>query len=612
MTLSSYPTAARTGRLLLGMVALMGVYFGIYATVSGANVAYLAWFAHVPMIEKYFAGTWVWQDAIQRYGEHGLFGYNLLLLCNVKYFHLNVFFDIYLNVGVVTGVGLIAARAYSRAEPTVVGGWLKVGLFAPVAFALFSVTQQSSGAMETQVRLGSFFYLLAAYWIDRMLLKPRATAATGAGTLLACFCLILLAVLVFGTLYTFAGFPALMALCLYAMVARLGKQGYAAYILAALILAIVAYIRFYDLKLAPSAGTASVAWIERLSFSIRFLATYLGSATLGRTLWEDGATTSRALMLWNGLFVAAAYLYSLWLFWRTNMHRVTWLPLMMIAYTVGVGVLVLIGRGAMFGWDGGTNYWYAVHVKFALAGCLWIYAHALLQARAAGNTVDLSARLGRGAIISCVTISAACVVGLVLSNYLDWRRAPHVRRYFEAMIPYGLGTLDEMPVDASGQTPFRSSPAETKYALRVFRDHGLTFYRLHRLPVEHREHDLFAQGDATKYARLGPGWYEREGPTRWVSGRAQIQFHPGPDGLITIEGYIPAWLVPNSIVLSADGQEYARQSLGEGAFKANAHVPTGIMLTLNIGFQKHLIPRAVGLSEDQRDLGAIITRITTR
>jgi hypothetical protein len=112
---SSQPTAAWTSRLLLGVVGVLAVYCGIYATVAGANFAYLAWFFHVPMIEKYFAGTWVFVDAIQLYGEHGLLGYNLQL-ANAKFFHLNVFFDIYLNALNVTGIGLVVCCSYHRSK----------------------------------------------------------------------------------------------------------------------------------------------------------------------------------------------------------------------------------------------------------------------------------------------------------------------------------------------------------------------------------------------------------------------------------------------------------------------------------------------------------------
>ena len=594
---------------LAATIVTFALYFWIYVTVSGANVAYCAWFAHVPMIEKFYAGTFTWHDAIQRFGEHGLFGYNLLLLINLKYFQLNVFFDIYLNALIVAAVGALVAAAYFRLEREASRPLVAALLFLPVGLALFSVCQQSSGAMETQVRLGTFFFLLMAFLVEGVLL--RAERKPGAGAMGLGAALVFLSVLVFGTLYTFGGFSGMVILLLYAALFRPVIRPYAAVILAALLLSIFSYIRFYDLKLESTPGPA-MDLMERLGFSIRFLSAYLGSATLGRTLWEDRIANSDALMLWNGVFVSIAYLFSLWLFWRSRMYRVTWLPIIMIAYTVGVGLLILIGRGPMFGWTGGTNYWYAVHVKFALAGCLWIYAHALLQQAKERKLPQSPRSIGRAEARACAAIMIVFVACVAISNYLDWCRAPHVRRYFEAMVPYGLSSLDEMPVDAAGQTPFKASLSETIHSLRVFRKHGLTFYAAHQLPVTAGQHDIILRGAPTDHASMGPGWHEQEGTDRWMSGRAQVFFRSGAEGVLVVEGYLPGSVAPNTISLLIDGKVVHTQPLTEGVFHLVARIPPNSMSPLTLTVAKHIVPRDEGLNGDMRDLGLIITRITTR
>jgi hypothetical protein len=590
---------------LAGLVVAFSGYFAAYAHASGANVAYLAWFAHVPMIEKYFAGSWTWRDAIQTFGEHGLFGYNFLLLANVKYFHLNVFFDIYLNALVVSGVGLVVAMAYHHLESPAPRPGLALIMFTPVAFALFSVSQQSSGAMETQVRIGILSYLVLAYWIDQTLLRDEA--ARGPGRFVVSFVLIVTAVLLFGTLYTFAGFPALFLLCLYAGLTRPQTRTYAAFLVAALSMSIVTYVRFYDLRLDSG---PPMDLVERLSLSTRFVAAHLGSATLGRTLWEDRVVTSEALMLGNGLFVSVAYAYAIWLSCRSRLQRVTWMPVLLIAYSVGTGLLVSLGRGATQGWTGGTNYWYAVHVKLALAGCLWIFAHVLLRSRFLTKGGHGGEPPGVAAL--CAALMITFVACLTVSNVMDWRRAPHVRQFYEAMIPYGLGPLDEMPVDATGQTPFKASRAETEAAMTLFREHGLTFFALPEFENKGREHDLFIRGDVTEFARLGAGWHDSEGAGRWASGKADLRFRSGSKGMVEIHGYLPTMLSPNVITLSADGGEPSSQPLSEGKFKVTGRVPPDSILKLTMTFSKHLVPREAGQGEDQRDLGALIMRISTK
>jgi hypothetical protein len=584
------------------IVCAFAVYFGVYVTIMGANVAWQAWFAHAPMIEKFYAGTWNWHDAVQRFSEHGMFGYNLLLLVNLKYFHLNVFYDIYLNAFTVVSVGLIVAASYYRAEFLSHRSSGIVALFfIPVALSIFSVCQQSSGAMETQVRLGTLFFLYAAFEIDRNLL--RSDVIVGAREMVVGAILISIAVLVFGTLYSFAWIPAIAIHCLYAAFVRPAVRLYALCILIALVASVFGYVWFYDLKLVTPSGTA-LGLLEKLTFGVRFISVYLGSATLGRTLWEDRITNNDSLMLWNGIFVSVAYLFSLWLFWRSRMHRLTWLPILMIAYTVEVGLLVLIGRGQM-GLTWGTSYWYAVHVKFALAGCLWIFAHSLTGGGSCDSIEPLFNRITRLLIRCCMIIM---IGSLAVSNYYDWRRAPNIRRYFEAMIPYGLGPLGDMPIDKNGNTPFIASLSETRYALSVFRTHRLTFYADEKV-IDHYERAVLDHGRPSNGSRLGSGWFGLEGDKRWMSGRCSVEFVSGPQGVVLIEGFLPANLAPNTMTCYADGQEVNRQTIKEGFFSIVAHIPVKRTVLLSLVVSKPIVPNELGFNGDVRQLGAIIINI---
>ena len=54
--------------------------FFIYSTQ--VNVVFLGWFSHIPLAEKYFQHTLQFKDLLSRYGEHGLFGYNLIFIFN--------------------------------------------------------------------------------------------------------------------------------------------------------------------------------------------------------------------------------------------------------------------------------------------------------------------------------------------------------------------------------------------------------------------------------------------------------------------------------------------------------------------------------------------------
>jgi len=599
----------RTVYLISLLLAACSVYFLCYTAVISVDVAFLPWFSHLGVIEKYFNGTLHGADLIQRAAEHGLFGYNLVLLLNLRFFHLNTLFDSYLNAVVVTGVGVMTASVYLKTVPSTPTSRTSVLYFVPIAIALFSISQgSSSGGMETQVRLGTISIFLAIILVDRALAaaKQGRRRISVADTTIAATC-ILGSVLLFGTLYTFAWFPVFAVMCASAFFKTRPTRYYSALVLGTLVLSIPAYFWFYSLTLHVEPG--SLSFLDRGQYIIQSVLASLSSATLGRTLWEMGLITSNGLMLVNGTFVALAYGYSLWLWFRFGMARVTWLPVALMASSVGVAFLVALGRMSL-GWTWGTSYWYAVHTKFGLAGCLWIYAYIFsLPARPENspeqstNSLVWAQRLG-------AAITAIFVTSVGVSNIADWRRAPDVRSWLEAKVAYALSPAPR-PVDQNGETAFNASAADTEEALRIYRRYGLTFYRSSPRSDEY-DSDVVVNGKAGKGTRLGLGWYGPEGNQRWIAGDSDLAFRTGPSGVISVEGYIPSFLAPNVIDLLVDGNSIASKHLEEGRFFVEAVASPNAAVALHIRLTKHLIPRDIGLSNDQRDLGAVIVNIRTQ
>jgi hypothetical protein len=337
----------------------------------------------------------------------------------------------------------------------------------------------------------------------------------------------------------------------------------------------------------------------------------LSSATLSRTLWEEGTINSYHWLLINGGFVAIAYAYALWFFFRLRMIRVTSLPVLMIFSSVGVGLLVALGRAQFMDWTGGTNYWYAVHTKFGLAGCCWIYAYNLTIPRKENVSQNGRVVCSQFHRAACYAIGGLMFLSVLLSNIVDWRRAPYVRRYIEAVVPYAFSPTP-MPLNAQGLTPFLASPVETMEALGVFRHYGLTFYTNHSSVATQYDRDVIAQGKVSKAAHLGFGWHDLESTQRWMAGKSEIVFRTGPEGSVTVEGHMPGFLSPNTITLFADGKEIGSKTVNEGFFMVTAATTPNAGITLTINVSKHVVPHDVGLNADRRELGAIIRNIETQ
>lgn len=75
----------------------------------------------------------------------------------------------------------------------------------------FGVIQQSSGAMETQVRLGILFFVILVYYVDKLLAADNKDDYL----LLKTVFLIFVSTNILGTMYSFAGWPAILVVMLY-------------------------------------------------------------------------------------------------------------------------------------------------------------------------------------------------------------------------------------------------------------------------------------------------------------------------------------------------------------------------------------------------------------
>lgn len=196
-------------RMICNIVLLLfGLAYFIYCNITYVELPYLTWFDQIPIADLYYSGRLQVHDLFSKYGEHGMLANNIIYLINVIFFHGTSLFDVYLNdlnvfiSGVILAYGTIKTLKYR-----------KDAIFWVIAESIFmfSFIQGTSGAMETQVRLGFLLFLIAMLMVDRELQKDNCSKLHFAGTVL----LIALSINVFGTLYSFAGVPCVWAIVLF-------------------------------------------------------------------------------------------------------------------------------------------------------------------------------------------------------------------------------------------------------------------------------------------------------------------------------------------------------------------------------------------------------------
>lgn len=81
----------------IGVVLLFGAIYCIYCSYVMLELPFLTWFDQLPLIDKLYTKELSLSDLMNTYGEHGMFGTNLLFLLNCGVFNMSTLFDVYLN-----------------------------------------------------------------------------------------------------------------------------------------------------------------------------------------------------------------------------------------------------------------------------------------------------------------------------------------------------------------------------------------------------------------------------------------------------------------------------------------------------------------------------------
>ena len=191
------------------IIAVFAAGYAIFSVYVMTELPFLTWFDEIPLVEKYYSNSLTIKDMMNTYGEAGMLGTNILFILNTVLLGMQTRFEVFLNVVNVTIVGLICAN-YTK---TIIKHKriCLVSLFM-VSFFAFDILQGSSGGMDTQVRLGLMFCILAFYYVDKVL--NCKTDEEHGRLLLVAIIFIVLSFNVFGTLYSFAAIPAVFGIIL--------------------------------------------------------------------------------------------------------------------------------------------------------------------------------------------------------------------------------------------------------------------------------------------------------------------------------------------------------------------------------------------------------------
>jgi len=509
--------------LCLTIFSLGYVVFCNYLMIE---LPHMSWFEQMPLVSSYYESTLTFSKLSNSYSEHGMLGYNILFLLNVIVFKLTTFFDVYINDINVTIVGFISiyyCRKYSKDTKSIM---YKVCVILISLFA-FNFMQLSSGAMETQVRLGVLFFVISTIMINKILTQDISLKFLISTTLI-----IFVSINIFGTLYSFAAIPILFIITLISYIKYKKVSQKNIIILSTYLICIVIYFIQYSLigKGEMKSGTLSDLIFQLLKhpkYFVEGMLAYNASTILGYPVYVD-KILSNNIYLFIGLIITLIFIYAIYRFIKTKMYIKTYLPILFIAYSFFVFILVIIGRNNDdWGWY--VSFWYTVHTKFAAIGTILIFSY------------DISTSKHRIKILNLVFISIL-FCGIVYGNCVELRRVPYERQYYLEKQPYLFAeNINELPVDQNGNTPLLHTPQMTMNSINILKKYRLSVYRYYDAYEKMQINTGKLNNVTLENYKILKGVFD----DKWTERTVELLVPVKSEGKIIINGYYPKNITGN-------------------------------------------------------------------
>lgn len=505
----------------ISAIALFSISYVVFCNYLMIELPHMSWFDQFPLIESYYNKTLTFSQLSNAYVEHGLLGYNILFLINVIVFKLTTFFDVYINDINVILVGIISVLSVKKTLGTSQGRFYKLNVIVICSF-VFNFMQLSSGGMETQVRLGILFFVIAAIMTEHIL-QEKVSLRYMISTIIMIF----LSINIFGTFYSFAGIIAIFLIILIDIIRNKKIEKHHLAIISTYLLCACLYFFQYDLlgKGNMSSGgilTAVKGILTNPMITIKAILAYNASAILGYPVYVDKILPDNIYLV-IGFIVTGIYIYALARYFKSKLYLKTKLPLLFLSYSIFVLALVVIGRYTVdWGWY--VSFWYTVHTKLAAIACVWILAY--------------DCTFGRKSQIQFTSI--ACIgflfIGILFGNLVELRRVPYERAYYLEKQPYLFAeNINELPTDGNGETPLLHNPVVTMHAIELMKEHNLSVYKYFGSYEKMQRMQGRNVGNTLKSAIILNGIYD----DGWLGKSAEFKIQTGEEGKVSLTGYYP-------------------------------------------------------------------------
>ncbi len=415
------------------------------------------------VVERFCEGTLSFADLWRAAGGTRLLGYNLLLVANTAWFGLNSRGVVLLIPFVLLATALLIFRDYRKSLTGLRSTAWIAGMYLLPMLLLFNLTLSEglSFAFSIIFVWSVPWYLASYYALEDFVENGRRLSWLWAGVISS------LAFLVFGQTSSFAFAVALgvtfgSRFLLNRRSIRRGTAFRAVVVGAGIVLLILLYLyRIGENDYFP--GWAHMDWsllTTPWASSSFVLSTFAASA-----LRVDVSRThfGPASIVGMGLIVVLVYALALLLYFKTGMHKRTYLPFFMIAYSVAFIAFMTVGR-FRYGIQYGMASRYACNTICGIIAIVWIALFVSAKAAPAPKAL-------RTALFAAV---ALILTGMVWTSIVEWRIQPHRRGGFVRLQAIAMDVDNAYDDELAA---FEERPSLVRDSLLVLRKYGLNVYR---------------------------------------------------------------------------------------------------------------------------------------
>ncbi len=426
--------------LLLSILTIPAVIYIYYIYNTTANVAYQDHHRSLIMIGRYLSGdlnfTHLWEPS----SGHRAPGFSVLRILNAAYFHFNTQMEIYIGtifllfnctiLYVPFRKSLCATKCHTAPF-----------FFLPIGFLIFSLIQWEnivfSDGMYSMARVTLF--LISFILMDSVIKSSESLKQTVVNAVLLSL-VISGIILLFGAAYS----PALVLSIIIAIALNTRnnfKRCSISLCIFCFLTWISLFIYFYDIGTIVHSTTYNSSFqLRRMLLSlipnIKFFLNTVAGSVYGNDLFHFKYFEYNIIPV-IGIFTLTLYIFGAILFFYSGIHKITWIPLTLMIYSLTISAMVMVTRFDGNELYGGMASRYTTDTQCGIVGITWIVLYYLksldYSSLRSSSSIPRHIRSFPFLLISAAAI-AFIISGYVFTNNIEWKASPYRKAFYANLV----------------------------------------------------------------------------------------------------------------------------------------------------------------------------------